>query len=71
MARRDEKVTLNGVIMAQTAKAIKFHSDFMELEVWLPKSQITITIEEDAESEAGIRATVQVPMWLADKNGLE
>jgi hypothetical protein len=71
MARRDDKITINGVIMGQTAKAIRFHSDFMDLEVWLPKSQITITIEEGAESEAGIRASVQIPVWLADKNGIE
>ena len=71
MASRDEKVTINGVITVQTAKAVKFHSDFMEEEVWLPKSQIIVNIDSSSESEAGVRASIQIPLWLADKNGIE
>lgn len=71
MARRDEKVTITGAIIAQTAKAVKFQSDFMDEEVWLPKSQIVVEIDEAADKETNIRASIQVPVWLADKNGIE
>jgi hypothetical protein len=72
MSRKDDdKVTLNGTVKFQTARAVLFHSDFMDEEVWLPKSQIIVQIEEGREGQANVRAEVTVPGWLADKNKLE
>lgn len=62
-----EMIVLNGRIEAQTKKAILFVCDWKEGEIWLPKSQIRYTREEEGSN----RAEVLVPDWLARKNDLE
>jgi len=71
MARKGETINVTGIIMAQTAKAIKFHSDFMDEEVWLPRSQIVVTFEDETQIGNNARASVQVPVWLVEKNGIK
>jgi hypothetical protein len=61
---------LSGWVEFETAKAVLFHSDFMEQEegIWLPLSQVLDQEVTDADLN---RREIVVKYWLIQKNGYQ
>lgn len=66
----DKPHLLSGWVEVRTARAILFHSDFMESgqPIWLPLSQI---LKEEELSGDINRWEVEVKSWLVQKNGYQ
>jgi len=64
---RKNDIEISGMIIKDTKYAILFNDG--EVEVWIPKSQISnlesINLEEDKDAQ-----DLEVPEWLARRNGL-
>lgn len=58
------RTRFEGVILADSAKAIYFQSHYWDDATWLPKSQIVMYEDGD------FFWVVEVNDWLANKNGL-
>lgn len=68
MADMLELVPVSGVLLAETAKAIKVDTEFAD-RIWLPKSQIrNCCIDlDDAMQYVGEEIYFDIPFWLAEK----
>ena len=60
----NKKIEITVFVKYQTAGAILVHN-LNSVEVWIPKSQI----EADGEIKEG-KIEIEIPEWLALKNGL-
>lgn len=58
-------IELTGKLTVTTAKAYQFHADMWDEPEWLPKSQCAFNPDVDG----GESGTMQIPAWLAKKNG--
>lgn len=57
-----------------TKRAVRIRQDKSEthyVDVWIPRSQIEGIIRQGKDLDGNDLAEVEVPAWLADKEGLE
>lgn len=52
----------------ETAKAWLMHFPCKEVNLWIPKSQGTIAVDNSEEDEDSI---IHIPLWLAEQNDLD
>ena len=62
MNRDDEQISFDGEIVHRTDKAVLFHVDLIDEEIWFPLSQIEIATSGDS---------ILVPRWLAKAKGCD
>jgi len=63
----DRDMQFEGFLVFATEKAILFHGHYWEDPMWLPKSQVKMTAEDNDTTE---EATVVLSDWIARENKL-